>query len=139
MYDDKGVRRIAVDPPDAKTDYTHIHLNDENGNSLDKDFKITNRKSKDAHIKFGNDDDFPPTGAVGGSASGSFSSSMNDITNRMSEITGLTGTALFIYIIISDVQGYILLEILSQYHKERTLSETILIAKRSPLWITLKH
>jgi hypothetical protein len=50
VRDANGNIRVRIDPPDAKTPYTHKHLYDESGNSLDINGNIVNPKSPDAHM-----------------------------------------------------------------------------------------
>lgn len=43
--------RVRIDPPDnVGTDYTHMNIYDKNGEPLDINGNIVNRKSPDAHI-----------------------------------------------------------------------------------------
>ena len=46
--------RIRIDPPDKTTDYRHMHLYDEAGNSLDINGKIVPYDSPEAHIPYNN-------------------------------------------------------------------------------------
>ena len=46
----KGDYKIRIDPPDRITDYNHMHIYDKNGQPLDINGNIVNRKSPDAHI-----------------------------------------------------------------------------------------
>lgn len=50
IRDELGNIRIRIDPADAITTYTHKHLFDVNGNSLDIYGNIVSSKSLDAHI-----------------------------------------------------------------------------------------
>ncbi|WP_253944730.1 hypothetical protein [Paenibacillus sp. NEAU-GSW1] len=50
VKDANGNIRMRIDPPDKVTKYDHVHLYDENGNSLDINLNIVDRKSPDAHI-----------------------------------------------------------------------------------------
>jgi hypothetical protein len=43
--------RAKIHPPDDQTPYNHLHLYDEEGNSLNADMKPVNRKSQEAHIE----------------------------------------------------------------------------------------
>ncbi|GIP46337.1 hypothetical protein J45TS6_47960 [Paenibacillus sp. J45TS6] len=43
---------MRIDPPDKVTKYDHVHLFDENGNSVDINQIIVDRKSSDAHIPY---------------------------------------------------------------------------------------
>lgn len=43
---------MRIDPPDKMTKYDHVHLFDKNGNPLDKNLRIVDRKSPDAHIPY---------------------------------------------------------------------------------------
>ena len=52
IKDENGKTRIRLDPPDNKTPYDHKHLYDENGNPLDANGNIVNKKSPDAHIPY---------------------------------------------------------------------------------------
>ncbi|MBJ8073486.1 hypothetical protein JDS72_27535 [Bacillus cereus] len=44
--------RMRIDPPDKVTKYDHVHLYDENKNSLDLNGNIVDAKSPDAHIPY---------------------------------------------------------------------------------------
>ena len=46
----KGNYKIRIDAPDRITDYNHMHIYDKNGEPLDINGNIVNRKSPDAHI-----------------------------------------------------------------------------------------
>lgn len=50
VRDANGVIRMRIDPPDAVTNYKHIHLYDANKNPLDINGNIVSPKSPDAHI-----------------------------------------------------------------------------------------
>jgi len=50
MRYENGKIRVRIDPPDGKTPYSHKHLYDKSGNSLDINGNIANPKSPDAHI-----------------------------------------------------------------------------------------
>ncbi|MDL2250823.1 DUF6531 domain-containing protein [Lachnospiraceae bacterium OttesenSCG-928-J05] len=55
VRDGNGKIRVRIDPPDGKTDYRHRHNYDEDGNSLDKDGNVVDRKSPDGHIPYDGD------------------------------------------------------------------------------------
>ncbi|MEW9677690.1 hypothetical protein ABRT01_16155 [Lentibacillus sp. L22] len=57
IRDSKGNIRMKIDPPDKVTKYDHVHIFDENGNPLDINLNIVDRKSPDAHIPYENEDD----------------------------------------------------------------------------------
>ena len=46
-----GEYAARIDPPDNITTYDHIHLYDKNGNPLDIDGNIVDRKDPEGHIK----------------------------------------------------------------------------------------
>ena len=50
IKDVQGNFRIRIDPPDKITKYKHMHIFDENKNSLDMKGNIVDKKSSDAHI-----------------------------------------------------------------------------------------
>ncbi|WP_396583052.1 pre-toxin TG domain-containing protein [Bacillus sp. SG20033] len=52
VRDTSGNIRMRIDPPDKMTKYDHVHLFDKTGNPLDKNLKIVDRKSPDAHIPY---------------------------------------------------------------------------------------
>ncbi|WP_160033865.1 WXG100 family type VII secretion target [Paenibacillus sp. An7] len=52
IRDTKGNIRMRIDPPDKVTKYDHVHLFDENGNPVDINQNIVDRKSSDAHIPY---------------------------------------------------------------------------------------
>ncbi|MCY8925613.1 hypothetical protein MOE20_13490 [Bacillus atrophaeus] len=52
VRDTSGNIRMRIDPPDKMTKYDHVHLFDKNGNPLDKNLRIVDRKSPDAHIPY---------------------------------------------------------------------------------------
>lgn len=52
VRDTSGNIRMRIDPPDKMTKYDHVHLFDKDGNPLDKNLKIVDRKSPDAHIPY---------------------------------------------------------------------------------------
>lgn len=52
IRDDNGVVRMRIDPPDKVTNYDHVHIFDENGNPLDVNLIIIDRRSPDAHIPY---------------------------------------------------------------------------------------
>ncbi|AIF51846.1 hypothetical protein [Pelosinus sp. UFO1] len=54
VRDADGNVRMRIDPPDKVTNYDHVHLYDEKGNSLDADLNIVDRKSSDGHIPYQN-------------------------------------------------------------------------------------
>lgn len=54
IRDEKGNFRIRIDPPDPKTNYTHIHIYDANNNCLDIDGNIVSNKSPSGHIPYNN-------------------------------------------------------------------------------------
>ncbi len=47
-----GEYRIRIDPPDAVTDYTHMHIYDSNGNLLNKLGEIVSDTSLDGHLPY---------------------------------------------------------------------------------------
>ena len=49
IKDANGIIRVRIDPPDNMTPYKHIHILDENGNTLDINGKIVDKKSPNAH------------------------------------------------------------------------------------------
>ena len=51
IKDDDGIIRVRTDPPDGRTDYTHKHLYDKDGNSLDVNGNIVSHKDPAAHIR----------------------------------------------------------------------------------------
>ncbi|WP_396021640.1 pre-toxin TG domain-containing protein [Bacillus cereus group sp. BfR-BA-01380] len=52
IRDENGVIRMRIDPPDKVTKYDHVHIYDKNGNALDINGNIVDRKSPDAHIPY---------------------------------------------------------------------------------------
>ena len=54
IRDNNGKMRIRIDPADKVTEYPHVHIYDENGNLLDINGNIVNRKSPDGHIPYEN-------------------------------------------------------------------------------------
>lgn len=54
VRDASGNIRMRIDPPDKVTNYDHVHLYDDNGNPLDVNLNIVDRKSPDAHIPYKN-------------------------------------------------------------------------------------
>ncbi|MBD5505327.1 MAG: transposase [Lachnospiraceae bacterium] len=50
IKDASGNYRIRIDPPDSYTSYDHIHVFDQDGNSLDINGNIVPYDSPDAHI-----------------------------------------------------------------------------------------
>lgn len=52
VKDATGAIRMRIDPPDKVTKYDHVHLFDENGNPLDINGNVVDRKSPDAHIPY---------------------------------------------------------------------------------------
>lgn len=44
--------RVRIDPPDKKTNYTHIHIMDENKNPLDINGNIVSPKDPSGHIPY---------------------------------------------------------------------------------------
>ncbi|MDM5351651.1 hypothetical protein QUF65_12210 [Lysinibacillus sphaericus] len=52
IRDGNGNVRMKIDPPDKVTKYDHVHILDENGNPLDVNLNIVDRKSPDAHIPY---------------------------------------------------------------------------------------
>ena len=50
VRDANGIIRMRIDPPDAVTNYHHIHLYDINKNPLDIHFNIVSPKLPAAHI-----------------------------------------------------------------------------------------
>jgi len=51
VRDANGVIRMRIDPPDAVTNYNHIHLYDATSNPLDINGNIVSPKSPAAHIQ----------------------------------------------------------------------------------------
>jgi len=43
--------KIRIDPPDKVTDYRHIHIYDENKNSLDINGNIGNKNDQNVYIR----------------------------------------------------------------------------------------
>ncbi|WP_459762185.1 RHS repeat-associated core domain-containing protein [Alkaliphilus crotonatoxidans] len=62
--------RMRIDPPDAKTPYDHVHLYNKKGESLNKDLKVVNNKSKEAHIEYKGPNDNDRDKGSGGNGSG---------------------------------------------------------------------
>jgi hypothetical protein len=54
IKDENGNYRVRIDPPDKKTNYTHIHIFDENKNPLDIDGNIVLSKDPSGHIPYNN-------------------------------------------------------------------------------------
>ncbi len=54
IKDENGNYRIRIDPPDNKTNYTHIHILDENKNPLDINGNIVSPKDPSGHIPYNN-------------------------------------------------------------------------------------
>ncbi|MBC1933788.1 T7SS effector LXG polymorphic toxin [Listeria seeligeri] len=52
VRDSSGNVRMKFDPPDNVTNFDHIHLFDNNGNPIDINGNVVNRKSSDAHIPY---------------------------------------------------------------------------------------
>ncbi|CAM2363605.1 T7SS effector LXG polymorphic toxin [Listeria seeligeri] len=52
VRDSNGNVRMKFDPPDNVTNFDHIHLFDNNGNPIDINGNVVNRKSSDAHIPY---------------------------------------------------------------------------------------
>lgn len=52
VRDLNGKVRMKIDPPDNMTKFDHVHLFDNNGNPIDINGNIVNRKSSDAHIPY---------------------------------------------------------------------------------------
>ena len=52
IRDSNGNFRIRIDPPDKVTNYTHIHVYDEWGNSLDEFGNIVSPKSPLGHLPY---------------------------------------------------------------------------------------
>lgn len=52
--DENGNYRIRIDPPDKKTNYTHIHIFDENKNPLDINGNVVSPKDPSGHIPYNN-------------------------------------------------------------------------------------
>ena len=52
VRDSSGKVRMKIDPPDNVTKFDHVHLFDNNGNPIDINGNIVNRKSSDAHIPY---------------------------------------------------------------------------------------
>ncbi|ARW06255.1 transposase [Bacillus atrophaeus] len=52
VRDTSGNIRMRIDPHDKMTKYEHVHLFDKNGNQLDENLRIVDRKSPDAHIPY---------------------------------------------------------------------------------------
>ena len=52
IKDANGNYRIRIDPPDNKTNYTHIHILDENKNPLDINGNIVSPKDLSGHIPY---------------------------------------------------------------------------------------
>jgi hypothetical protein len=52
VRDENGVIRMRIDPPDKVTKYDHVHLYNENGESLDINGNVVDKKSPDAHIPY---------------------------------------------------------------------------------------
>lgn len=50
IRDENGNMRVRIDEPDAKTPYRHMHVYDENGNCLDINGNIVDRKDPGGHI-----------------------------------------------------------------------------------------
>ena len=50
IKDGRGAYRIRIDPPDRLTRYTHIHIFDSKGNSLDISGNIVSPNNPNAHI-----------------------------------------------------------------------------------------
>ena len=54
IKDENGNFRIRIDLPDKKTNYTHIHIMDENKNPLDINGNIVSPKDPSGHIPYNN-------------------------------------------------------------------------------------
>jgi len=54
IKDESGNYRVRIDPPDKKTNYTHIHIMDENKNPLDINGNIVSPKDLSGHIPYNN-------------------------------------------------------------------------------------
>lgn len=54
IKDENGNFRVRIDPPDKVTDYTHIHIFDENKNPLDIFGNIVSKKDPAGHIPYKN-------------------------------------------------------------------------------------
>ena len=54
IKDESGNYRVRIDPPDKKTNYTHIHIMDENKNPLDINGNIVSPKDPSGHIPYNN-------------------------------------------------------------------------------------
>lgn len=52
IKDENGNYRVRIDPPDKKTNYTHIHIMDENKNPLDINGNIVSPKDPSGHIPY---------------------------------------------------------------------------------------
>jgi hypothetical protein len=54
VKDEDGVTRIRIDPPskNGNPDYPHMHIYNQNGEPLDMDGIVVDRKSPDAHIPY---------------------------------------------------------------------------------------
>ena len=53
-FQDKfGNVRVKIHPPDAVTNYDHLHIYNKFGNSLNKHLESVERTSVDAHIPYG--------------------------------------------------------------------------------------
>lgn len=52
VRDASGQLRMRIDPPDSKTKYHHVHLFNQTGKPLNKNMKVVNRNSREAHIPY---------------------------------------------------------------------------------------